>query len=113
MRLIGTVVQGEKKAGKEYDLPTANLALTTPADLAPGIYVGQASYGGQTFPCIISQGTKFEVHLFGHEADLYGKELTVDVGEKVSDFVPFENDAQMKEKIAQDVAEAKGLLGLA
>lgn len=121
MTIQGRVVRGVHKAQTYYGLPTANLELGTTPDLKFGVYVGTASVDGDAseYPCLICYGAgftgghpKFEVHLFGGQLDLYDKKLRVDVGEWVSDLVPFRGEHEMKKKIEEDVRLAKQLLGI-
>ncbi|MEK7105643.1 MAG: riboflavin kinase [Patescibacteria group bacterium] len=95
MRITGKVIHGEGK-GKLYGVPTANLAVQ-PEGLQPGIYVGSVQNAEQAAaPCIISWNQTFEVHVLDWSGDLYEQELQVEVGDRVSDFVPFESERQMK-----------------
>lgn len=109
MTVSGLVVPGEGKAGNYYGIPTANIDAS-PAGLDPGVYCGLATIEGTAVPCILSYGSKLEAHLIDWNGDLYGRTLTVEVGERVSEFVPFHGEEQMKRKILEDVAKAKYVL---
>ncbi len=111
MTIKGKVIPGEGKAGRYYKTPTANLSVA-PAGLAKGVYAGFATLDGATWPSVICWGEKFEAHLFGYDGDLYGKEVTVEIKEKVSDLESFKGEAQMRRKIESDVARAKAILNV-
>ena len=111
MKFVGTVVKGEGFAMLAFGLPTANLDMEGAVSLAPGVYVGYAEVDQVRYNSVIYVGPqgseKFEVHLFGFAGELYGEELEVEVGEMISQYVPWESEEQMKTKVAGDVALAK------
>ena len=106
MVIKGKVIKGGGKA-RSYGVPTANLDVI-PEGLPEGIYVGSAVLAsGEKHPCVISWSRILEVHLLDWSDDLYGQELTVHVDERISDFVAFESDEQMKIKILSDIKKAR------
>ncbi len=113
MIVKGTVIKGAGRS-RLFGYPTANVGYKQEPDLASGVYVGQATVDDQTYPCVICfTDTKlFEVHLFGHDQDLYDQELQVEVGQKVSDLKKCDSLEELKEKIEQDIAQAKKILCL-
>lgn len=112
--ISGVVIVGEGKAGKEYNLPTANLRLYREPDLDYGVYAATASVDGKTHKAIVSYGArmteKFEVHLFKFSGDLYGKDVDVAIQQKVSDMLPFVDEASMRKKVREDIRLAKKVL---
>lgn len=116
MIIHGTVIKGQGLAGKMFGTPTANLELQAPLDIPTGVYIGRTSYKGAAMPSVICYGTdnnrKFEVHLLGFSGDLLGETLSVEIGDKVSDLIPWESEEKMREKIFDDVRKAQILLGL-
>lgn len=112
--ISGVVIVGEGKAGKEYNLPTANLRLYREPDLDYGVYAAMATVDGTTHNAIVSYGArlteKFEVHLFNFSGNLYGKDVDVVVKKRVSDMVPFVDEVSMQNKVRRDVRLAKRAL---
>jgi riboflavin kinase/FMN adenylyltransferase len=111
--LEGTVVSGDQRGGT-LGFPTANLAVE-PHLLVPayGIYAG-AALGGRA---AISIGVN--PHYGGKRAresklsprfrgDLYGKELGIELWERLRDERAFESEDELVRQIALDV-EATGL----
>lgn len=86
--LTGQVVDGHH-IGRHLGFPTANLRLSSEQKLVPmaGVYgvrchIDSAVVGGMmnigTRPTFGGNKTTLEVHLFGIDTDLYGRQLTVD-----------------------------------
>lgn len=116
MIVRGTVVRGKGQAGKIFGTPTANLELAAPLSIPIGVYIGRTSYKGSALPSVICYGSdgdnKFEVHLIGVDMNLLGETLSVEIGDKVSDLVPWESEEKMRAKIYSDIQKAQALLGL-
>ncbi|MBI1907965.1 riboflavin kinase [Candidatus Uhrbacteria bacterium] len=116
MIVRGTVVRGQGLAGKMFGTPTANLALEAPLGIPAGVYIGRTSYKGTALPSIICYGAdglkKFEVHILNADLELMGETLAVEIGDKVSDLIPWESEEVMRKKIYDDIAKAQVLLGL-
>lgn len=116
MIVRGTVVQGQQLAGKIFGTPTANLVLEAPISLPPGVYIGRTSYQGTAHPSVICYGAdgknKFEVHLLNVDVALLGETLAVEIGDKVSDLIPWQSVEVMRAKIYDDISKAQALLGL-
>lgn len=111
MTVSGQVVRGLGMAGKTLGCPTANLKLDFPAALGHGVYVGVATLGDQRYPAAICFGAdgkqKFEVHLLDQDMDLLYENMEVDVGQKISELVPWESEEQMRNKVQNDIALAR------
>jgi riboflavin kinase / FMN adenylyltransferase len=104
----GTVVLGDRRGGT-LGYPTANLAVP-PGVLVPGygIYAGEAlghraavsigvnpHYGGDE--------RRVEPHLLDFDGDLYGRNLRVELWERLRDERAFPSEAELVAQIAQDV----------
>ena len=50
---------------------------------------------------------RIEAHLLDFEGDLYGQRLVVELWQRLRDERAFENEAELIEQIARDVAEAR------
>lgn len=110
--LEGVVVTGDQRGGT-LGYPTANLAV--PANLlvpAFGIYAGQAlecraalsigvnpHYGGDE--------RRIEAFLLDFAGDLYGRQLRLELWERLRDEEAFETEAALIQQIGDDVARAR------
>ncbi len=106
----GLVVKGDGVAGRDLNMPTANLDLTE-IDLEPAVYIAYTFFEGKKYRSLVCYGAsasnKFEVHLFHFDGDLLGKELDVNILEKISDLVPWESVERMRQKILHDHMQAQ------
>jgi len=108
----GTVVFGDRRGGT-LGYPTANLAVPQNL-LVPGygIYAGEAlghraavsigvnpHYGGDE--------RRVEPHLLDFDGDLYGRNLRVELWERLRDERAFPSEAELVAQIAQDVERTR------
>lgn len=109
--ISGIVTKGLGLAGKTFGVPTANISLITPAELAFGTYAGYAKWGNQVFPAMIYYGEnaplKLEVHILDWTGDLYGTALAADPRAKVSPYTAWVSTEDMKTKITDDLARVR------
>jgi riboflavin kinase/FMN adenylyltransferase len=106
--LEGTVVSGDQRGGT-LGFPTANLAVE-PHLLVPafGIYAG-AALGGRAAisigvnPHYGGSERRIEAFLLDFEGDLYGKELGIELWERLRDERAFESEEELVQQIALDV----------
>jgi riboflavin kinase/FMN adenylyltransferase len=113
--LEGIVVTGDQRGGT-LGYPTANLAVL-PSLLVPafGIYAGQAlgyrvalsigvnpHYGGDE--------RRIEAFLLDFEGDLYGRQLRLELWQRLRDELAFESEAALVRQIGEDVAQARAAL---
>ena len=106
--LEGTVVSGDQRGGT-LGFPTANLAVA-PHLLVPayGIYAG-AALGGRAAisigvnPHYRGNERRIEAFLLDFEGDLYGKELGIELWERLRDERAFESEDELVRQIALDV----------
>ncbi len=110
IKIIGTVVRGKQK-GRQLGFPTANVEIKN-IDLEQGIYAGTIIVGGKKHGCAVYySGEKFiEAFIFDFSEDLYGKEVIVEVLEKIRDKQIFETKAEAIEQITKDTTAIKELL---
>lgn len=103
----GIVEKGEGVAGKVFDTPTAN--ITTQTQIPEGIYVGHAYVDAVQHNALICirQNKPTEIHLLDWDGNLYGKHVECRLVERISPIIPWESEAQMREKIQQDVVLAR------
>lgn len=120
----GEVVHGLKR-GRELGFPTANLSTITDAFVpADGVYAGWLvdHDTGVRHRAAISVGTnptfddvlvrQVEAHVIDETGlDLYGHDVTVEFVERLRGMVAFEGIEKLKLQMAQDVTDARQVLG--
>jgi len=110
----GKVIYGDG-IGKQLGTPTANLAIKkNDIDLSAGVYVVKAYLGDEEYLASLTvlevPTFKFEVHLLDYTGeDFYGEILEVEIGEKISELIKFENYEELKKKIAEDIEKIRKL----
>ena len=116
--IMGKVVHGHSR-GKELGYPTANLEVTQ--DLYPkkGVYAAYVTLGEETHSAAVSIGTKptfgdeelaIEVFLLDYQGDLYGRELKVDLVDRLRDEKAFPSSEALVRQIEKDIQRAKEIL---
>ncbi|MCL2752042.1 MAG: riboflavin biosynthesis protein RibF [Firmicutes bacterium] len=110
-RIYGTVVKGRGVGAKEL-FPTANIEPEIKPLLRDGVYAGMAYADNHQYNTVINIGarptfavgqTAFEAHLIGYQGDLYGKELRLDVKNRIRDIKKFDSAAELKNQIEEDI----------
>lgn len=113
----GTVVHG-KKLGREIGFPTANIEVFDPYKLIPadGVYAVTCKIGVDKFkaamnigwnPTIAGKGHTIEAHLFDFSGDLYDIAIPFELIARIRDEEKFQNVDELKQRIGQDVEQAK------
>ncbi len=76
-RFRGVVIHG-KQLGRRLGFPTANIAVEGGE---PGVYAARVCTDGQWMNAMANLNTEglLEVHIFGFEGDLYGREVEVEM----------------------------------
>ncbi len=110
--ISGRVAHGAK-LGRGLGFPTANIVLRRPPPIA-GIFVVEVDNFG---PGVASVGRRptvnpveiplLEVHLFEHEADLYGEHLRVRFLKKLRDEEKYDGLPALQAAIARDARQAR------
>ena len=110
--ISGRVAHGAK-LGRGLGFPTANIVLRRPPPIA-GIFVVEVDNLG---PGVASVGRRptvnpvaiplLEVHLFEHDADLYGEHLRVRFLKKLRDEEKYDGLAALQAAIARDARQAR------
>jgi riboflavin kinase / FMN adenylyltransferase len=110
--LEGLVVSGDQRGGT-LGFPTANLAVEPHLLVPPyGIYAG-AALGGRAAmsigvnPHYGGSERRIEAFLLDFEGDLYGKELRIELWERLRDERAFESEHELVRQIALDVEAAR------
>src|SRR5262245_17460778 len=101
------------KLGRGLGFPTANIVLRRPPPLA-GIFVVEVDNLGRGVASVGRRPTVnpvaiplLEVHLFDHDADLYGEHLRVRFLEKLRDEEKYPGLPELQAAIARDARQAR------
>jgi riboflavin kinase/FMN adenylyltransferase len=118
-RLHGEVVAGYGR-GVKLGFPTANVDTGREQALpADGVYTSRAYIDDQAYQAMTNIGINptfggnrrlVEVYIMGYDGDLYGRELAIDIIERLRGEIQFENPEELKKQIAEDVKRGKATL---
>jgi riboflavin kinase/FMN adenylyltransferase len=114
--IAGRVSHG-RKLGRTIGFPTANIPLKRCVSPVSGVYVveaiglGNIPVGGVANigqrPTVNGVRQQLEVHLFGFNGNLYGKQLEVSLLHKLRDERKFESFDALKQQIESDAEAAR------
>ncbi len=116
----GRVIPGQR-LGRTLGFPTANIALAPTNQLAHGVYAVRALVDGKACPAVASFGVRptldngpplLEVHLLDVDADLYGRDLTVEFVERIREERKFDSLALLVAQMKRDKERARAILSL-
>jgi riboflavin kinase/FMN adenylyltransferase len=117
--LRGRVVHGDSR-GTKLDFPTANLDLDPEQALpAEGVYATWAYLDERACqsmtnigrrPTFGGQRREVEVYLLDYQGDLYGRELKIDIIERLRGERQFDTAQALKSQIAADVERGRAVL---
>lgn len=104
----GIVLKG-KRRGHALGYPTLNIPLLDEGVAA--VYAARVHVGGAD-PSLAAAFADpkrkiLEAHLLDFDADLYGKEIRIDLVAKIRDSARFESDDALKAAIAGDIAKVR------
>ena len=117
--ICGNIIEGDK-IGRQLGFPTANLDATNLALPPHGVYAGRTKVNEQNFRVALNIGLRptvasatpqlrVEAHLLDFSGDLYGRELEVEISEKLRDERKFASPAELRQQILNDVAAVRVL----
>jgi len=119
--LQGRVITGVGRSSKQDFVPTANLDLDPKQALpADGVYATWAHIDGKAYQSVTNIGYRptfdghnrtVETYVLGYQDDLYGRELRIDVVERLRAEKRFNNVEELKKQIAEDVKQGTAILG--
>lgn len=117
--LRGPVVRGFER-GRTIGFPTANIAVSADRALpALGVYVTRAYLGETVYPSVTNIGRRptfddgppsIETHIFDFDADIYGRDLKIELLHRLRGEVKFSSVDALVAQIARDVAAARAFL---
>ncbi|MFA6106504.1 MAG: riboflavin kinase [Patescibacteria group bacterium] len=103
----GIVIKGKGK-GAEFGFPTANIFLKE--KIESGVYFGRVRFGGADYRAalfILPGGETLEAHILDFSGDLYGKEISVEIGEKMREAIKFKNEEELTGRVKKDISEIR------
>jgi riboflavin kinase/FMN adenylyltransferase len=115
----GTVVAGAKR-GRTIGFPTANLdniRMMTPPE---GVYAGTCLVEGVRHAAAVNIGPnptfgeasrKVEVYLLAFTGDLYGREIAVQLHDRIRDVRKFDSIDALRAQLQEDIARVSLVLG--
>ena len=117
--LRGRVVTGAGR-GVEIGFPTANLDINAGQALpADGVYATRAYVGDKIYQSVSNIGRRptfdgkertVEVYILDYHGDLYGRELKIDVIERLRGEERFSTVAELKKQMVEDVKQGRAIL---
>ena len=117
--LLGTVVEGDGR-GRTLGFATANLDLHHEIRPPSGVYAIRAHVDGRALPGVANIGVRptfgpdgdltVEAHLLDFDGDLYGKDVELDLVDRIREEMRFESRDQLVRQIERDVASARAVL---
>jgi len=116
--VIGIVERGAGR-GSTLGFPTANLAGITTLLPPDGVYAGRTTLNAISFPVAVHVGPNrtfgeshrtFEVHVLGFEGDLYGRELCIELVERVRESNRFDSAAALMSQMEADCERIRTLV---
>jgi len=107
MRYRGVVQKGRKQ-GTALGFPTINIPLLDTS--LSGIFAATVFFADKEYPAAVYVDPSrrvLEAHLLDFSDDLYEKEVDIELLEKIRDDKKFDNGAELKQAIAEDVAKVR------
>jgi len=117
--LHGRVIAGAGR-GLELGSPTANLDIDPKQALpAEGVYATRAYIDGKTFPSVTNIGKcptfgggecMVEVYILDYNGNLYGRELKINIIERLRGEKKFGTPEELKKQITEDTKRGRAIL---
>ena len=117
--LHGRVITGSGR-GIGLGFPTANLDVDSEQALpAEGVYATWAYVDDKAYQSMTNIGNRptfggsertVEVYVLNYHSDLYGRELKIDIIERLRGEKKFDTTEELKKQIAEDVKQGRAIL---
>jgi riboflavin kinase/FMN adenylyltransferase len=117
--LQGRVTTGASR-GLKLGFPTANLEIDSKQTLPPeGVYATWAYVDGKAYQSVTNIGRRptfggnqrtVETYIIDYRGNLYGRELKIDIVERLRSEKRFDTVEELKKQIAEDVKRGKAIL---
>ena len=117
--LRGKVIPGASR-GLKLGFPTANLEIDPEQALpAEGVYATWAYIDDQTYesmtnigrrPTFDGQRSTIEVYILGYQGNLYGRELKIDIIERLRGEKQFDTVEALRQQINEDIEQGRAIL---
>ncbi|MDD3498072.1 MAG: riboflavin kinase [Candidatus Moranbacteria bacterium] len=113
MKIKGFVIGGKNK-GEKIGFPTVNLELDEKVskDVDPGVFSGKVFIDEEEKKAgifINSDKKILEAHILDFSGDLRGREIEIEIDEKLRDVMKFENDEELIDQIGKDVEKVRDM----
>ncbi len=117
--LQGRVTSGAGR-GSELGFPTINLEMDPKQALpADGVYASRAYIEGKAYqsvtnigrrPTFGGNGRTVETHILNYQGDLYGRQINIDIVERLRGEKRFDTVEELKQQIAEDIKQGIAIL---
>jgi riboflavin kinase / FMN adenylyltransferase len=116
--VLGTVIHGRKR-GRIIGFRTANIDPHHEAIPPSGVYTAYTQLDNRSYKSIVNIGRRptyfgkepgIEVHIFGVNKNIYGKDIEVCFVKRLRAEKRFKNEDRLREQIKKDVANAYKIL---
>jgi riboflavin kinase / FMN adenylyltransferase len=116
--LRGPVVHGRER-GRTIGFPTANVQSRTECLPPDGVYATRVVMEEGSYPSITNIGMRptfgepersIEAHIFDFDRDIYGREVKLEIAERIRPERKFESAQALAAQIASDLRRAKEIL---
>ena len=118
--LRGKVARGEHR-GTGLGFPTVNLSIDAKMALPPdGVYATRANIGVQEYQAVTNIGKRptfgdnneltIESFILNYNYDVYGKEVKIEIIQRLREEKAFANVEELKKQIAEDVKRGTAIL---
>jgi riboflavin kinase/FMN adenylyltransferase len=118
--LEGKVVEGQRR-GTDMGFPTANISVAASQALPPdGVYATRAAIEGKTYMSMTNIGTcptfgpgnerTIEVFILDYAGTAYGKDLKIELIDRLREEKRFESAEALAKQIGEDVRRGKQIL---
>ena len=114
----GSVEHGRER-GRTIGFPTANIRSSTECLPADGVYATRIVLEESSYPSITNIGMRptfgepqrtIETHIFNFDRDIYGREVKLEIAERIRPERKFESAQALAAQISTDLRRAKEIL---